>query len=131
MAILIAVLAGSFLFYKQGKAEAPVIEKPKTTTEKISEKLPKEFLAIARAESGMNPRAKNWNCWYGEVSRSCDKADRPRAWSVDCGLFQKNVLGTECPERLFDVDININETASLYESRGFQPWSASMHVWTN
>ena len=124
MSFLVAINKGS-------ADEVVVVEKPKTTTEKILEKLPKEFIAIARAESGMNPRAQNWNCRYDGVSKPCLPADRPLAWSVDCGLFQINTEGTHCPESLFDLDINISKALDLYSTRGMQPWKASMHVWIN
>jgi len=87
------------------------------------------FLAIIESESGFNPKAKNWNCYYGNKSMSCKPEDRHKAWSVDCGLGQINVKGKNCPDYLFDVDVNLMQMLNLYLSRGFQPWNASKHMW--
>ena len=93
--------------------------------------LPEIFVAICKAESDCTPTAMNWNCYYGEVSRACKKEDRDKAWSVDCGLFQQNVLGKVCPKELFDPLTSILNAQKLYNSRGLQPWRASQAKWDN
>lgn len=116
----------------------PKVVVEKTLEEKILDALPKVFIKIGKAESGLDPKAVNWNCRYymptnsdpnRHVSRPCLPADRQKAWSVDCGIFQVNAKGTECPESLFDVDINISKTKELYDARGLQPWDASFNMW--
>lgn len=80
--------------------------------------------AVRMAEGGNNPKAVNWNCHYGTVSKACLPADRAKAWSVDCGYFQINVRGTTCPDELFDPIYNVQVARSMYERRGWQPWVA-------
>jgi hypothetical protein len=83
----------------------------------------KVALAIFKTESGLNPRAMNWNCRYNGVSQQCKPEDRNNAWSVDCGIAQINVPGKACPEELFDYKNNIHVARSdLFDRRGFQPW---------
>ena len=84
---------------------------------------PNLFIAIAMAESGLEPTAKNWNCWYGKVSRSCDKGDRGNAWSVDCGIMQLNFKGLHCPEWTYDVHQNIEKAIEKYHIEGLNAWS--------
>lgn len=138
-----AILCALFLVaIPKGNADnvPVVVEKPKTIQEQITDVLPKVFLKICKAESECNPRAMNWNCYYPDPtpadpkhmkSRACDKPDRLRAWSVDCGLFQINAKGTECPLILFDIKVNISKTVALYDARGLDPWQASLAVWTS
>jgi hypothetical protein len=64
-------------------------------------------IAVARAESNMNPQAKGVNID-----------------SVDCGVFQINVKGHECNEGLMNPEINILVASKMYEKRGWQPWVA-------
>lgn len=87
------------------------------------------MLSIARAESELNPNAVNYNCFYNDSSKPCDKKDRKNAWSVDCGIFQINHKGNKCPLYLFDIDINISQAINLYFIRGFQPWKSSLRIW--
>lgn len=81
------------------------------------------MLAIATAESGLNAGNKGYNCKYGNESKACKPEDRQKAWSVDCGLLQINVIGKSCPAELFDVDTNINEGYRKFKSQGFKAWS--------
>ncbi len=122
----------------------PVIVEPKEETieEKFKRYFPKShktMLAIAKAESNLNPEAKNWNCYYnddmtivyetrvkGSHSAACKKEHRKYSWSMDCGLLMKNYIGVkECPE--VDIDIHLEEMAELSKRRGYSPWVA----WSN
>lgn len=88
-----------------------------------------DFVAIFTAESGLNPKAMNWNCEYQEngrlVSRACNKEDRERAWSVDCGVAQLNFAGTICPEQAFDPMWNLRMARLKYDRQGKEAWVAS------
>jgi hypothetical protein len=81
-------------------------------------------VAVAMAESGLNPRSQGWNCYYGNESMACKVADRHRAWSVDCGVFQINFHGQTCPEESFDYKWSIAKAKGMYDRRGWQPWVA-------
>ena len=87
-------------------------------------------LAIAKAESGLNEKSKGWNCEYEvngrKVSKACKKEDRGKAWSVDCGVFQVNQRGRECPSHLMTAESNLKIARKKYEGRGntFLAWSA-------
>jgi nitrate reductase NapE component len=120
--------------------------KPFTIEEKIRAKFPEqpdEMLATLKAESGLNPKAMGWNCYYsretGEVltldeamklskdkrySTACRTEHRHMAWSVDCGVAQHNVMGQVCPEELYDVDYSLDLAREKYEKRGLDPWFA-------
>jgi soluble lytic murein transglycosylase-like protein len=80
--------------------------------ERIEEKLPKVFVAIAKAESNLNPKAYNpeWhkrgNC-YGSY-----------------GLFQIGCLNYNGnPEDLFDIEKNIELAVKVYAEQGLKAWS--------
>jgi hypothetical protein len=81
-------------------------------------------IAVAKAESGINPRAKNYNCRYNGRSTFCREGDKKSAWSVDCGVYQINTIGRECPEYLMDPIENIRIAKKMHESRGWTPWIA-------
>ncbi len=89
----------------------------------------KEMIAIFTAESGLDPKAKGWNCEYVEdgrtVSKACKPEDREKAWSVDCGVAQLNFAGTECPKESFDPVWNVQMAKLKYERQGKQAWVAS------
>ena len=80
--------------------------------------------AILRAESGLNPNAKGWNCIYGQKSMACKVEDRPKAWSVDCGIAQINVRGLDCPAHLFDMTQNLLIAKDRFYKKGCKEWSA-------
>ena len=92
--------------------------------EKVFHEEPKIALAVAKGESGLKVDAKGWNCRYGKKSTSCKVADRGKAWSVDCGLYQINVIAKECPEHLLNPDENIQVARKMYEARKWSPWVA-------
>lgn len=84
-------------------------------------------VAVAKAESSLRSDAKGWNCYYWYNSKrysgACKPDDRHKAWSVDCGIFQINVKGQECPTELYDVKHNIKVAKSMSESeRGWKHW---------
>jgi hypothetical protein len=95
----------------------------------------KTMLAIAKAESGLSMRAKNWNCYYyhGKAtttpvkggSRACKTEDRKLAHSVDCYVLQDNQEDgiTNCQEYM-TVDKHLAEMAELSKKCGLQCWSA-------
>ena len=80
------------------------------------------FKAIAMAESGLDPQAKNWNCRYGKISKSCKKEDRANAWSVDCGIMQLNFKGLHCPSWSYDLNKNIEKAVEKYHIEGLGAW---------
>lgn len=119
-----------------------VVEQEETVEEKIKRYFPKShvtMLAVAKAESGLNHKAQNWNCWYnedktvvyqskveGSHSTSCKKGHRKYSWSIDCGVLMRNYVGVkECPE--VTIDEHLQEMAELSKARGFQPW----YAWSN
>jgi hypothetical protein len=126
---------------------APVIVQPEETVEeKIKRYFPrshKTMLAIAKAESGLDNNAVNWNCYYndemtivyetrvkGSHSAACKKGHRKYAWSVDCFVLQANYKGKSCPTDV-TIDQHLEEMAELSKKRSFSPWVAwqkGMHL---
>lgn len=84
----------------------------------------KTALAVFKHESGLNPNSMGWNCLYDGASKACKPQDRPKAWSVDCGLAQLNFPGTVCPKEAFDPEWNLQQARAKFERRGWQPWVA-------
>lgn len=125
---------------EQNETEAflvPVIVKPEPTVEdKIRHYFPrnwKTMIAIAHAESNMNHEAVGYNCYYnktktivyservkGAHSAACKKEHRIYAWSVDCGVLQRNYKGKECPD--VSVDEHLEDVANLSRKQGLQAW---------
>lgn len=119
-------------------------EKTKGSTSQVEELIKEKFQensavvsAVFKAESGHRADAMGWNCRYTRIvtgkngeeieetySTSCKPEDRYKAWSVDCGVAQINVIGKTCPEELFDPENNLNIARKMYESRGLSPWVA-------
>lgn len=81
------------------------------------------MLAILKTESGLNPKAKGYNCYYNGKSQACKTGDEQNAWSVDCGLAQNNFHGLNCPDYAFDPEWSVKEAYRKYSYRGFQPWT--------
>jgi len=84
-----------------------------TIEDKIRQAFPEDpdlFVAIAKAESNLNPRAFN-----PEGHKGC-------AGSI--GVFQIACLHTDNPEKLFDVDTNIEYAVLIYGRDGLKPWGA-------
>lgn len=89
-----------------------------------------QAISVAKNESGWKKDAKGWNCHYineqgKQYSTACKPEDRAKAWSVDCGIFQINVAGTTCPDKLLSIKENIDHAYKMYERRGWQPWVAA------
>lgn len=82
-----------------------------TIEEKIAKTFPENptiMMAIAQAESGMNPLASHKNT----------------NGSVDIGLFQINSIHGKDQLELFDVDHNIEVARQVYEKQGLGAWVA-------
>jgi len=110
----------------------------KEIEDKIREYFPRSYktmIPIAYAESGLNPNAKGWNCFYnkdetvvyssrvkGSHSTACKKSHRVYAYSVDCNVLQRNVKGQVCPN--ITLDEHLQEVAALSKVQGFKAWSA-------
>ena len=87
-----------------------------TIEEKIIATFPEQpelMLAIAKAESNLNPEAYN-----PEGHRGCRGS---------IGLMQIACLHTDDPEKLFDVDYNLAKAREIYDRDGLTPWG----VYTN
>lgn len=69
---------------------------------------PEIMIAIAKAESGMNPSAVNKNT----------------NGSVDIGLFQINSIHGYDELSLFDAEKNIKAAREVYDKQGIQAWAA-------
>lgn len=83
--------------------------------------------AVLMHESGLNLEAKGWNCHYYDkdgkrYSKACKKEDRPKAWSVDCGIAQVNIKGKVCPKELLTLEGNMLAVAKIYKSQGLNAW---------
>lgn len=116
--------------------KAILVEKPKTIEEKIKDNFPrnwKTMIAVAHAESRMNPNAVGYNCYYdknettvyttkvkGSHSTACKKEHRKYAWSVDCGVLQLNTLGKVCPKET--IDQHLQRGALLSKVQGLNAW---------
>lgn len=117
----------------------PVVVQPEPTIEdKIKHYFPRSWrtmIAVAHAESSMKNDAIGYNCYYkgntvythrvkGAVSKACAVKDRPKAWSVDCFVLQKNYPGRKtCPEGV-TLDMHLREVAELSKKQGLQAWSS-------
>lgn len=82
-------------------------------------------ISVFKAESGLNPRQQGWNCRYGKESKSCKPQDRSKAWSIDCGLAQINIVGKlECPAYSLDPRWSLAAARKKYDRNGWSPWVA-------
>ncbi len=110
-----------------------LLPQPIRSIKRIFPDTPQMALAIFKTESGLNPRAVNWNCFFDpqgnptanktKNSWICPKEARALAWSVDCGIAQLNFPGNICPEIAFDIDWNITQAKEKFDRRGWQPWA--------
>jgi hypothetical protein len=74
-------------------------------------------IAIAKAESGLNPEA------VGDLHITFEKDGK--LMGMSCGLFQVRILeGRPDCETLKDPETNVRYAKALYDKSGFQPWSA-------
>lgn len=93
------------------------------------------MVAIAQAESHLNPGAVNYNCYYNKDetvvysyraksthSTQCKPSHRTYAWSVDCGILQRNYVGKICP--VTTIDQHLQDVAELSRKQGLQAWAA-------
>jgi len=72
---------------------------------------PNRAVAIALAESGLNPKALN----AGDSHKGCKGS---------YGIFQIGCLHEKDPRVLYDVEYNIQRARELYEQEGWAPWGA-------
>jgi hypothetical protein len=72
---------------------------------------PVKALAIAKAESNLNPYAVN-------------RQDAHRGCMGSYGIFQIGCLHESDPHVLYDVEYNIKRARQLYDERGWLPWGA-------
>ncbi|HCU01444.1 TPA: hypothetical protein DIC62_01435 [Candidatus Nomurabacteria bacterium] len=100
----------------------PAVHEIENETKNVFRENSKIALAVFKTESALNPEAKNYNCRYNGKSQSCKRGDENKAWSVDCGIAQINVIAKECPAELFDYKNNIKIAKEMFDRRGFQPW---------
>lgn len=105
------------------------------------------MVAIAKAESRLDHTAKGYNCYYNKTiynkdgtvkteagtvvyeswnknvySTHCKVPHRKYAYSVDCGVLQKNYKGQQCPE--MDLDDHLQVVRDLSLVQGLEAWSA-------
>ena len=88
------------------------------------------MLKIAMMESGLNPKAQGYNCFYyndsgKRYSTFCKKEDRHKAWSWDCGVLQNNTSSKSECSKLKDVDYNLEVAKSKLETQGICAWVAA------
>lgn len=103
-----------------------VVENKQETIEtKIRHYFPKSWktmIAVAHAESQMNPNAVGYNCIYNGVSKACKPEDRHKAWSLDCGLLQLNTKAKQCPNET--IDEHLKRASELSRVQGLEAWVA-------
>jgi hypothetical protein len=68
-------------------------------------------LAVAKAESELNPTATNWK-------------DSHKGCNGSFGIFQIGCLHESDPNKLYDVEYNIKRARQIYDNSGWQPWGA-------
>lgn len=91
-------------------AEAKTEVKEKTIEEKIAETFPENpavMIAIAKAESGMNPLSAHINT----------------NGTRDIGLMQVNSVHGHDDLEMFDVDKNLKAARAVYDKQGITAWS--------
>ena len=108
----------------------PEYESIETKIRKHFPRSHKEIIAIAKAESRMNPNAIGYNCYYyqGKAtttpikggSKACEVEDRHLAWSYDCGLLQLHNGKKKCPKET--IDEHLERAANLSRKQGLDAW---------
>ena len=112
--VLVTSQEVSEAYDSQGGAEGDIL--PSSTKElSVEDKICKEFaedckimIAIATAESGLNPKAIN---------------DKNTNGTTDAGLFQVNDIHGYSVEDRLDVDKNIAMAKKVYDRQGLTAWS--------
>lgn len=93
------------------EAKEAIIEKELTIEEKIAKMFPENpevMIAVAKAESNLNPFATNRNT----------------NGSRDIGIFQINSIHGNSDLEMFNVDKNLEAARKIYEKQGVTAWSA-------
>lgn len=115
---------GGVAIKPKAQEESTRLEADSHSVTLIKEMFPEDkeiAVAIAKAESRLNPKAKGYNCRYNGISQSCKAGDQGKAWSVDCGIMQINTLGQDCPEELMEVKHNL-KVAKIKDEGGWKRW---------
>ncbi len=142
--IIIFILATAYFFVSFKIEVKPIkndpvqiqVERQKTTIEMFKDTFgnDEKMLAIALAESGLDIKSINYNCYYkgdivytykakGSKSLQCKKGHEKYAWSRDISIFQIN-------DKLHNVSLNDTvekhfEVASeIKKSSGYEAWRA-------
>lgn len=68
-------------------------------------------VAVAMAESGLNPYALNTK-------------DSHQGCNGSYGIFQIGCLHEKDPSLLYDVEYNIKRAKEIYDQSGWRPWGA-------
>lgn len=68
-------------------------------------------VAVAMAESKLNPRALN-------------AQDSHKGCKGSFGIFQVGCLHEDNPQVLYDVEYNIKRAREIYDQNGWVPWGA-------
>lgn len=109
----------------KAQEESTRLEADSHSVNLIKEMFPEDkeiAVAIAKAESRLNPKAKGYNCRYNGISQSCKAGDQGKAWSVDCGIMQINTFGQDCPEELMEVEHNLKVAKQIKDEGGWKRW---------
>ena len=118
------VINSSIEFKEQSEEVVEVADGEESLDSSPEQLIRKEFgdkadiaLAIAKAESGLNPEA------VGDMHITFEKDGK--LMGMSCGLFQVRILeGRPDCETLKDPETNVRYAKALYDKSGFQPWSA-------
>ena len=127
LVLVILSLLGIIFFPQRAVAEpVEIIEVKPLTLEQHLEQIfgdnSEVAIAVLKHESGLNLKAKNWNCRYNGKSTFCKKEDRHLAWSVDCGIAQVNIRGQICPKELMTLEGNMKAVEKIYKIQGLNAW---------